>query len=64
MDKDVNGKSGVVEWKGPDGAEVSIDAPHDKNDPDVFHIGYKTTGKGSKQIVGHIFLDCVPYFRK
>ncbi|MEM7181441.1 MAG: polymorphic toxin type 47 domain-containing protein [Spirochaetota bacterium] len=60
--KDLNGKSGVVEWRTKCGAEVSIDSPHTKNGPDVFHIGYKTCGKRNRQI-GHIFLDCVPYFR-
>lgn len=61
--KDINGKSGVVEWIGPDGAEVSIDAPHKYRGPDVFHIGFKTSGKGKNRKKGHIFLDCVPYFR-
>jgi len=46
--KDINGKSGVVYWKGPKGAEVSIDAPHTRRGPDVFHIGYKTQGKGNQ----------------
>lgn len=61
--KDINGKSDVVEWIGPGSAEVSIDAPHKYKGPDVFHIGYSTSGKGEKRIKGHIFLDCVPYFR-
>jgi hypothetical protein len=26
--EDLNGKSDVVEWIGPGGAEVSVDAPH------------------------------------
>ncbi|MBK7055546.1 MAG: hypothetical protein IPQ05_04005 [Leptospiraceae bacterium] len=61
--KDINGKSGVVEWKGFGGAEVSIDAPHKLEGSDVFHIGYKSSGKKEDRIKGHIFLDCVPYFR-
>lgn len=62
--KDINGKSGVVEWKGPRGAEVSVDAPHEKFGPDVFHVGFQTPGKKEDRVRGHIFLDCVPYFRK
>jgi len=61
--KDINGKSDVVEWIGPGGAEVSVDAPHKYEGPDVFHIGFKTSEKGKKRVKGHIFLDCVPYFR-
>lgn len=61
--KDIYGKSGVVEWEGPDGAEVSIDAPHKLQGPDVFHIGYKSVGKKEERIKGHIFIDCVPFFR-
>lgn len=60
---DNNGKSAVVQWEGPNGSEVSIDAPHKFNGPDVFHIGFQTPGKGDRKIIGHIFLDCVPYFR-
>ncbi len=60
---DINGKSGVVEWKGPRGSEVSVDAPHKYRGPDVFHIGFKSPGKNEEKIKGHIFLDCVPYFR-
>lgn len=62
--KDINGKSGVVEWRAPGGAEVSIDSPHTNFGPDVFHIGFQSKGKGKEQTSGHIFLDCVPYFRK
>ncbi len=61
--KDIYGKSAVVEWVGPKGAEVSVDAPHETWGPDVFHIGYQSPGKGDDQIKGHIFLDCVPFFR-
>jgi|JI8StandDraft_1071087.scaffolds.fasta_scaffold156713_2 hypothetical protein len=61
--KDINGKSGVVEWRALGGAEVSIDAPHTNVGPDVFHIGFQSKGKGKDQTSGHIFLDCVPYFR-
>ena len=61
--KDLNGKSGVVEWKGIGGAEVSIDPPHETDGPDVFHIGFKSADKGKKRTKGHIFLDCVPFFR-
>ncbi|HRG48950.1 MAG TPA: polymorphic toxin type 47 domain-containing protein [Leptospiraceae bacterium] len=48
--KDLNGKSGVVEWKGIGGAEVSIDPPHETDGPDVFHIGFKTSEKGKKEL--------------
>ncbi|MCB1156060.1 MAG: hypothetical protein H7A25_22440 [Leptospiraceae bacterium] len=61
--KDINGKTGIVRWQGSGGAEVNIDAPHVFNGPDVFHIGYQTSGKGGKRVRGHIFMDCVPYFR-
>ncbi|MBK7054470.1 MAG: hypothetical protein IPH52_05365 [Leptospiraceae bacterium] len=60
---DINGKSGVVEWKGPRGSEVSVDAPHEIDGPDVFHIGFKALDADDQKIRGHIFLDCVPYFR-
>ncbi|HRG48233.1 MAG TPA: polymorphic toxin type 47 domain-containing protein [Leptospiraceae bacterium] len=60
---DINGKSGVVEWKGPGGAEVSIDPPHQRQGPDVFHIGFQSPGKDDDRVRGHIFLDCVPFFR-
>jgi hypothetical protein len=53
----------VVEWKGPRGSEVSVDAPHKYRGPDVFHIGFKSPGKNEEKNKGHIFLDCVPYFR-
>jgi hypothetical protein len=43
--KDINGKSVVVEWNGLGGAEVTVDAPHKYEGPDVFHIGYKSSGK-------------------
>ncbi|MEM7182938.1 MAG: polymorphic toxin type 47 domain-containing protein [Spirochaetota bacterium] len=62
--KDINGKSGVVSWDGPGGSEVTIDAPHKYDGPDVFHIGYKTGGKKQNRRKGHILLDCVPYFRE
>ncbi len=60
---DINGKSGVVEWKGPRRSEVSVDAPHEIDGPDVFHIGFKALDADDQKIRGHIFLDCVPYFR-
>ena len=62
LSKDINGKSGVVEWRSDDGAEVSIDAPHETEGPDVFHIGFQSGGKRD-QVKGHIFIDCVPFFR-
>lgn len=40
----------------------SADAPHTRSGPDVFHVGYKVYG--SKKKVGHIFMDCLPYFRE
>lgn len=52
-----------MEWIGPGGSEVNVDAPHPNSAPDVFHIGYRTKGKGEKQKRGHIFVDCVPFFR-
>ncbi|HMW03433.1 MAG TPA: polymorphic toxin type 47 domain-containing protein [Leptospiraceae bacterium] len=61
--KDINGKSGVVEWKGPRSSEISVDAPHEIDGPDVFHIGFKALDLDDQKIKGHIFLDCVPYFR-
>ncbi|MBK7056412.1 MAG: hypothetical protein IPH52_15470 [Leptospiraceae bacterium] len=36
---------------------------HKLEGSDVFHIGYKSSGKKEDRIKGHIFLDCVPYFR-
>ncbi len=68
--KDANGKSFPVEWRGPNGAEVSIDWAHYNVDrsgnwatgPDAPHVGWKSGKKGNKQ-VGHILLDTVPYNR-
>ncbi|MBK7056166.1 MAG: hypothetical protein IPH52_14175 [Leptospiraceae bacterium] len=48
----------VVEWK----VRISIDV-HKYRGPDVFHIGFKSPGKNEEKNKGHIFLDCVPYFR-
>jgi hypothetical protein len=63
--KDRLGKSHAVEYQSPDGAEVSIDFPHEKEGPDVAHVGWQTPGKrgkgGAKR--GHILLDDVPYNR-
>ncbi|HMW06814.1 MAG TPA: polymorphic toxin type 47 domain-containing protein [Leptospiraceae bacterium] len=56
------GKTVPVEWKVVGIAEVNIDAPHTRSGPDVFHVGYKVYG--SKKKVGHIFMDCLPYFRE
>jgi hypothetical protein len=60
--KDISGKTGVVLWKGPDSSEVSVDSPHTRKGPNVFHIGYKV-GKGKNRRKGHVLVDCVPYFR-
>ena len=60
--KDKHGKSRPVEWIGNHNSEVNIDSPHIYDGPNVFHVGYQTGGK--KNIVGHILLDCLPYFRK
>jgi hypothetical protein len=49
---DQNGKSFPVEWKGPKGAEVSIDLAHIKNGPDVPHVEWQGPGKGAPS--GHI----------
>ncbi len=63
--KYLNGKSGVVEWVVDGIAEISVDAPHLINGPDVFHVGYKVyDSKKEQKTVGHILVDCVPYFRK
>jgi RHS repeat-associated protein len=54
------GKDIPVEYKGPGGAEVSIDFAHTKNGPDVPHVGWQSPGKGANQQSGHILLDEVP----
>ena len=59
--KDIYGKSRPVQWRTTHNSEVNIDSPHELNGPDVFHVGYQTEGK--KNIVGHILMDCLPYFR-
>ena len=59
--KDIYGKSRPVQWKSKHNSEVNIDAPHTYDGPDLFHVGYQTEGK--KNIVGHILMDCLPYFR-
>ncbi len=58
---DIQGKSYPVEWRGPHGAEVSMDFPHLGNfeGPDVPHVGWKV-GRRSTRYRGHIFLDWVP----
>jgi len=58
---DEYGKTFPVEWVA-DQAEVNIDAPHIKKGPDVYHVGFKS-GKKTSKIVGHIFLDYIPYGR-
>ncbi len=56
-----NYKSYPVQWnKGT--AEISIDAAHTKNGPDVPHVGFRYGKKQDKKVV-HIFLDSVPYHR-
>lgn len=59
--KDKYGKSRPVLWRNKHNSEVNIDSPHIYDGPDVFHVGYQTEGK--KNIVGHILMDCLPYFR-
>jgi hypothetical protein len=60
--KDIYGKSRPVEWRSDHYSEVNIDAPHTYDGPDVFHVGYQTEGK-KDSTVGHILMDCLPYFR-
>jgi len=55
------GKTVPVEWKGPDGAEVSIDVQHTLPAPDIPHVGWQGAGKGAPS--GHIFVDRTPYGR-
>jgi hypothetical protein len=53
-----------VEWRAPNGAEVSIDWPHTTHGPDAPHVGWQTGGKRkSGGARGHILLDDVPYGR-
>ncbi len=59
---DEYGKTRPVVWSVMGRGEVNIDAPHTRSGPDVFHVGYKVYG--NKKKVGHIFLDCLPYFRE
>ena len=59
--KDMNGKSIPVEYRAPGGAEVSVDFAHEKNGPDVPHVGWQTSGKNNT--TGHILLDNVPASR-
>ena len=62
--KDVYGKSHPVEWRAPNGAEVSIDFAHQTAGPDAPHVGWQTGGKRSQGAArGHIILDEVPYGR-
>jgi hypothetical protein len=60
--RDKNGNLIPTEYVGPNGAEVSIDYPHDKEGPDITHIGWQV-GKGSNRRKGHILLDEVPVGR-
>jgi Domain of unknown function (DUF4157)/Bacterial toxin 47 len=39
------GKTVPVEWKGPRGAEVSIDVAHNAPAPDIAHVGWQRPGK-------------------
>jgi len=63
---DQYGKTRPVVWIALGKGEVNIDAPHIRSGPDVFHVGYKVFDKinSGKKKVGHIFLDCLPYFRE
>jgi RHS repeat-associated protein len=54
------GKQIPVEYKGPGGAEVSVDFAHTSNGPEAPHIGWQSPGKGANQQSGHILLDEVP----
>ena len=60
--KNKYGKSFPAEWRSSNGACVNIDYGHKTNGPDVPHIGYKY-GKKAHKVVGHIFVDSVPYNR-
>jgi RHS repeat-associated protein len=62
---DENGKSFPVEWEHPSKAQVSIDAPHEKNGPPLPHVGFKSSGKSNRggRTVGHIILDAVSISR-
>ena len=64
--RDKDGKSFIVEWTHPTGAEVNIDVGHKNPDaPSTDHIGWQTGGKrnvGGK-VVGHIFVPDVPINR-
>ncbi len=65
--KDKYGKSYPVEWKAPNGAEVSVDIGHSiqSGAPTADHVGWQTGGKRSNGggVRGHIFVDEVPYNR-
>ncbi len=51
-----------TEYRGPNGAEVSVDYPHSSEGPDIPHIGW-TVGKRAERRKGHILLDDVPVGR-
>ena len=65
--KDQYGKSHPVEWRAPNGAEVSIDIGHSTQSgaPTADHVGWQTGGKRGSGggVRGHIFVDEVPYNR-
>ena len=65
--KDKYGKSFPVEWRAPNGAEVSVDIGHslESNAPTAAHVGWQTGGKRGNGggVRGHIFVDEVPYNR-
>ncbi len=65
MDQD--GEVYPAEWKGPKGAEVSVDTGHPigSGAPTVDHVGWQSPGKRKSggAARGHIFVDEVPYNR-
>ena len=65
--RDQYGKSHPVEWRAPNGAEVSIDIGHpvESGAPTADHVGWQTGGKRGSGggVRGHIFVDEVPYNR-
>ena len=65
--RDQYGKSHPVEWRAPNGAEVSVDIGHPVKSgaPTADHVGWQTGGKRGSGggVRGHIFVDEVPYNR-
>ncbi len=65
--RDQYGKSHPVEWRAPNGAEVSVDIGHpvESGAPTADHVGWQTGGKRGSGggVRGHIFVDEVPYNR-